>query len=347
MISVKGPAIKIIAAVIAVIALGVGIYMTFFQSAGYAKAEATITSIDVDPDYVPDPNTENDVRYIATAKYTIDGKEYTRALDSYSPSYKVGGKVDIMYDPKDPTKITSGSGFGIYLMIAGGIILIIVIFVTVKKKTNVKKLKESGGEIKFAPSQQGDERKLYFLTDIGTPKYGHRIEDKDRNVLFEAKMTKFSPLSDFEFDFIDRERGVTTHHYVGHTEESQWNSFLIDNNYTFSLDGKDVWKRIRENGVTIQSRLSTVNGSPAPIYAILRNGAEIAYVESTSQYVHEEDAEEHKIANKAIIQGFFRVRTREVNLDLLFVVLLAIARSGATDETGGGRRMVFNTLKGR
>ena len=83
-----------------------------------------------------------------------------------------------------------------------------------------------------------------------------------------------------------------------------------------------------------------------PTYTILRDGEEIAFAETTSQYVHEEDAEEHSIASKIPVQGFYRVHTNEKNLDLLFTVLVAMARSGATDERGGSRRMLFNTLKG-
>ncbi len=121
MISLKGPGFKIVAAIVGLAALVFGIYSTFFMSSGYETTTATIVSIEEDPNYVPDPNTENDKQYIATAKYTVDGKEYTRQLDSYDPGYKVGGTVEVKYDPKDPTKITSGFGFGIYLMIAGGV----------------------------------------------------------------------------------------------------------------------------------------------------------------------------------------------------------------------------------
>ena len=200
MISIKGPGFKIFAAIIAVIALGAGIYFTFFQSAGYVDGTATIVSIEEDPNYIPDPNSENDVQYIVTGKYTVDGKEYTNQLNSYDPSYKVGGEVAIKYDPKDPTKLTSGFGFGIYIMIAGGVILLLVIFVTIKGKISVKKLKETNGEFAFAPSVKGEERSLYFLTDLGTVKVGHHLEDKNRKIIYDAKMTKFSPLSAFEFD---------------------------------------------------------------------------------------------------------------------------------------------------
>ena len=251
MFSVKGPGLKILAAVIAAVALGFGVYSTFFRSAGYEKTNATIVSIEEDPDFIPDPDNPGDKSYIVTATYTVDGKEYTRQLDSYSPSYKVGGQVEVRYDPRDPSKVTSGFGIGIYLMIAGGAILILILFLTVRKKISVKKLKETNGEITYAPSEKGAERDLYFLSDLGTAKVGHRLEDKDRNVIFEAKMTKFSPLSAFPFEFIDHESGKTTPHLIGHTEETNWNSLILDNNYTFTLDGKDVWKHLRSIGVTI------------------------------------------------------------------------------------------------
>jgi hypothetical protein len=57
MFSFKGPGLKIFAAILAVIVLGVGVYFTFFRSKGYEKTEATIVSIENDPDYIPDPNT--------------------------------------------------------------------------------------------------------------------------------------------------------------------------------------------------------------------------------------------------------------------------------------------------
>ena len=344
MFSVKGPGIKIVASIIALAALAFGIYSTFFQSAGYETTTATIIKIEVDENYVPDPDTENDEQYIATVEYTVNGTRYERTLDSYSPSYKVGGTVEIKYDPKDPSKITSGFGFGIYLMIAGGVILLIVIFATIKKRASVKKLKEMNGkDLTFTPSEKGEERMLYFITDLGTAKVGHRIEDKNRNVLYEAKMTKFTVTTPFGFDFIDHEHGKTTPHLIGHAEETDWNMLLIDNNYTISFDGKDVWKQLRKLGVSLDARFGEAKGV-MPSYTIRKDGEEIAFAETTSQYVHEEDEEKHKIAGKVPVQGFYRVHTREKNLDLLFTILVAMARSGATDERGGTRRMLFNTI---
>ena len=183
------------------------------------------------------------------------------------------------------------------------------------------------------------------MTDLGTPKAGHRIEDKNRNVLYEASMTKFTLAGPFGFDFIDHEHGTTKAHLVGHQEEADRNSFLFDNHYTFSLDGEDIWKHLKRNGVKVESRFA--QGKVLfPSYTVSRDGAEIGYIEASSQYVHEEDAEEHAVANNVPVPGFYRIFTSEKNLDLLFVVALAFARSGATDDKGGSRRILFNTMKG-
>ena len=341
--SFKGIGIKILAAIIAVIALGVGIWMTFFQSAGFEKTTATIVSITEDPDYIPDPNSANDKQYIVTIKYTVDGKDYTRVLDSYSPSYQVGGEVEVQYDPKDPSTVHSSSIFGIVIMAIGGVILLVIIFTTIKSKTSVKQLKETHGETVYLPSEKGEQRELYFLTDVGTPKYGHRIEDKNRRVLYEAKMTKFTMTSPFGFNFIDHEHGTTTPHLVGHEETTEWNSLLLDNHYTFTFDGEDIWKHLKRNGISVNSKLASGKVLTSS-YHILRDGEEIAYVETTSQYVHEEDAEKHKVAGNIPVQGFYRIQTREKNLDLLFVAILAFARSGALDDKGGSFGLLRGTL---
>ncbi len=51
------------------------------------------------------------------------------------------------------------------------------------------------------------------------------------------------------------------------------------------------------------------------------------------------------MAAKIPAQGFYRVWTREENLDLLFVTLLAFARSGASDDRGGSRGALLGTLR--
>ena len=107
-----------------------------------------------------------------------------------------------------------------------------------------------------------------------------------------------------------------------------------------------MWKHLKESGVSVES--SYTAGESTAIgqkYRILRDGAEIAVAETTSQYPHEEDAAQHKVAGAIPIQGFYRVWTREQNLDLLFMTLVAFARIGAGDDRGGSYGAVLGTIK--
>ena len=95
--------------------------------------------------------------------------------------------------------------------------------------------------------------------------------------------------------------------------------------------------------MTVESRFAS-GKVLTPSYTVFRDGEEIACIEQTSQYVHEDDAENHKVASKMPIEGFYRIFTKEKNLDLIFVTVMAFARSGATDASGGGRKMLFNSM---
>ena len=345
MVSFRGPKLKIFAAVLAVIALAAGIYNTFIQSRGFVKTTATIVDIEWDNSSADTSDT-----FTPTVEYTVDGKTYREKLNESSGSYKVGKTITVQYDPNDPSVVHGDGTIGIIFIAVGALILAFIIFTTVKEKQGQRKaaeLREQSGRRGYAPSEQGEEREVYFITDLGTPKFGHRIEDAQRRVLYEAKMTKFNIASAHEFDFIDHEHGTVTPHLVGHEEETDWgNSLLLDNHYTFELDGVDIWKHLKEHGISVDTSFTageaTVVGKR---FCILRDGTEIAQAVQTSQYVHEEDAEQHKIAGAIPIQGFYRVWTREQNLDLLFMTLMAFARSGASDDRGGSYGAVLGTLK--
>ncbi|MBQ9719944.1 MAG: hypothetical protein IJV64_04535, partial [Oscillospiraceae bacterium] len=79
MFSVRGPKLKYFALVMAVIAFAIGVYTTFFQSAGYVKTQATIVSIVEVPSDLPDETSD----HIVTVDYVADGSRYTTELDTY------------------------------------------------------------------------------------------------------------------------------------------------------------------------------------------------------------------------------------------------------------------------
>ena len=193
----------------------------------------------------------------------------------------------------------------------------------------------------YAPSVKGEPRQLYFLTDTGTAKVGHRMEDVNKKVLYEAKVTKFSLVGATGMDFIDHVKGTTTPHQVGHEIETDYHSILIDSHSGFRFDGEDIWKHLKRNGVVIQS--SFMSGKPLwPQYRVLRDGEEIAVLQSSGVHVHEEDAAgDGKLAKMVPARGYFRIQTREKNLDLLFVVAMAFARTSALDGEGGSFGLLF------
>ena len=341
--SFRGFKLRYLALVLALIVIGVGVCQTFFTGQGYVKSEATIVSIEEN-----DLSTPDDTQYDVTVRFIVDGKEYSGLLGTYSPSYKVGKTVPIKYDPNDPSKFQDASSMMLIFMLIGFVILAVVIVTWILEKKNQKKLeqnRDTANSVTYAPSVPGPERQLYFITDLGTPKYGHRIEDHSRRVLYEARMTKFTLVQPFGFNFIDHQLGKTTPHLIGHEESSEWDSFFIDDHHTFTFDGEYIWKHLKRNGISVDSSLSRDNLLKTQ-FVIFRDGVQIATVQASSKYVHEEDAAEHgKLANALPAFGHYRVRTTETNLDLLFVTILAFARTSATTAEGGNRKTVWNTLR--
>ncbi len=342
MFSFKGIGIKVFALIIGLVAIALGIYLTFFHSRGYLKTEAVILTVEEIPG-TGDDGTE----YQASVEYTVDGVTYQSELDSGSPSYKVGKTIPVLYNPEDPSMVHGAGYEGVYAMAVGAAILAVLAVSEVRGRKAlgaVKAAQEAGGAMTYPETVPGPERKLYFLTDVGTPKYGHRIEDGSRSILYEAKMTRFSVMTPYGFDFVDHEHGTTVPHLVGHEEESDWGGgLLLDNHYTFTIDGEDIWKHLRRNGITVESSL---NRRARTEYRILRNGTEIAMAETSSTNVHEEDeAQKSRLASIVPVQGFYRITTTETDLSLLFVTLLAFARSGASDDRGGNLKTVLGTLK--
>ena len=81
-------------------------------------------------------------------------------------------------------------------------------------------------------------------------------------------------------------------------------------------------------------------------YKILRAGRQIAVAASGGPNAHEEDEQARpKIMSLVPLQGFYRISTTETDLSLLFVVLLAFARSGAGDDRDGNFKTVMGTVK--
>ena len=321
----KAKGIKIMFLIAGLIMIGLGVYFTFIKGMDYVKATGVIDSVREEERI--DDNNRNQMDYWPMVRYTVDGKEYRQELDVTVDKDEVGKEIKIKYDPKDPSKVTSDSlGLKLYLLIAGPIITVVALYALLKTRRQVKQLREEQPiRSVFGASRPGlAERSLYFVTDTGTVKGTCHIEDENRRVLYEAVCNKFSALGETEYQFVDHVLGRSAVHLAGATTTSRSNGlFVIDNHSTFNFDGIDIWKLLHNNGIEIRTGLNGIKWN----YTLFRDGVELAQVVTTSIYVHEEDEEAHSIASKLPTPGFFRIRTREENLDAIFLTLFAIGRT--------------------
>ena len=296
--------------------IALGIYLGFFQSNGFEKTTAVITRVEK-----VDEETSR-----ATATYTVNGRTYTEVLDSFSPSWKEGKEITVKYDPADPSVVHAYTpGLTVYLIAIGALLVILELLGFLKNRRQKEELAaEETGPLFRAPRRGEEERKLYFLTDLGTAKGTCHIEDAQRKVLYEAVCTKFNLVGDSRYEFVDHVLNRRTPHLIGKTADSESNAiWVLDKHSTFDLDGKDIWKLLHDNGVTIRTGLDGLKWA----YTILRNGEEIATAVNTNKLVHEEDAEAKGALAKVPFPGFFRIVTREENLDVIFLTLMAIGRT--------------------
>ena len=126
--------VEIIILLLALVALGTGVYYGFIKSRGYVKSKGTIISVRAVERVDNEHHTYT--HYYPTVKYTVDGKEYTGALDLEGPN-AIGAEIDIQYDPADPSKVHSYSPKTVILcFVVGGLMLLlaIILFVRVAHK---------------------------------------------------------------------------------------------------------------------------------------------------------------------------------------------------------------------
>ncbi|MBR1759028.1 MAG: DUF3592 domain-containing protein [Lachnospiraceae bacterium] len=303
----------------------------------FSPTKGVIQSIEVEEGIgEDDPDT-----YTVMVEYTVDGKTYVSDLGENGKDYAVGKEIDILYNPNNPEVITKPGTMMPIIAIAVGLLAFVIPLVLMIRKKSPKVQQAKQANIYYEPSVKGEERELYFLTDLGTAKIGHQLEDANRVVLYEAKVTKFTVAKPTEMDFIDHVNARTTPRLVGHEVSVEYSSPLIDSRFTFTFDGEDIWNHLQRNGITVKTTFAQ-GKFLTPEYHIFRDGEEIAYALTTSQNVHEEDEEaKSKLSSLVPVRGFMRVWTKEQNLDLLFLTLMAFARTAALDDEGGQFGAIF------
>lgn len=129
---------------IMLIIFGVVMFVINNKNQDYIKIEATVIDVKEEEDKVTDGDgNHTSIAYNVTLNYTVDDKEYTGTLDNVSKQ-KVGDKMVIYYNPKDPNQITQTKSLilPIIIIVAGIASLTAGIISAVNAVKRHKKMKD-------------------------------------------------------------------------------------------------------------------------------------------------------------------------------------------------------------
>ena len=302
-----------------------GILMLVFMGGGeYLETVGRVTAV------TEELNVEGEKEYDVSFTYTVDGKEYEGSFDNVGSGYKQGDEIKVFYDAEDPNSISNTKLGGVIAPALIGLGVLALVFGVLKTVKAFQKSKALD-QMPKAPTadfegfkQAPGVRELYCRHDGVTLKPGYILEDGNRRVLFEGKMTKQAVIGARSFEFVNHATGAVTEHEVGHTVTQSWNDELFSASSWFKFDGKNVWDLLHERGI----RLSTDLRSKFPnlVYNVSKDGAAFARIETSGKYVHEDEAAEHKL-NVPVGRWYYRVWTNSNDLENLFLTIFALSET--------------------
>ena len=277
-------------------------------------------------------DTESNYTYDVYFKYEVETVEYENYFSNLGTKYNVGDTIKLYYLASDPSKVSNTKGTFLFGLIAlglgvaalvGGIVITILKFKKSKELDNMTLSDELKEKYANRPLSS-EEQEYYSLYDKHVLKPGYIVEDKDRNVVYEARNTKNIPALTREFEFVNHYNNTTVKHKVGRPFDQSFNDEAFSMTSSFKFDGVNIWDYIHKQGVRIETDLTS--SFPYFKYHILLDGEKIATIQVAGKNVHEEDAEDKKI-NIPIGQFYYRIWTKELDLDLVFLALFAISEA--------------------
>ena len=314
---------------LAIVLIIMGIMLTAFAPKDLVETTGTVTSFDI-----LSSDESSDVYSISVA-YTVEGKEYSAKFETSSSS-AVGDSIKVYYNPSDPSDAyLSGDSslFGIIMIVVGVVLIAASIYSIVRAFGKDKKLAEQQEAIrndpvameKFAQRELRDDlTELYFRFDGNTFKPGYIIEDADRKMLYECKMLQNNLVEDRRYSFTDHVTMRTTEHKVSHTVTQSYNDEFFSKTSYFKIDGTIIWDLLHSRGIRITTDLTSK--FPKSVYTVIQNGENIATIETSSKYVHEDDEAKHSV-KIPVGRMYYRFWTRESDLENLFLVMFALSET--------------------
>ena len=278
--------------------------------------------------------------YSVYVDYEIDGQKYTHIdYGSYNSSMKVGDTVDIEYSAEDPENIQSpGSEKIPYITGAVGLAVlaacIVMLIKSAKQKSDdleeynrVDMSKADPVEIEKIRNSTEPLKNFTFQFDTKFPSQNYLMKDENKNVVYEAKMTKFSLVKPVAYDFINVFGNKTTSYQIGHTVSTSIGrtdgfGYSVPISSAFTIDGVKNWDWLAERGYGFNFRMNGIK----PCFDVMHYGENIAYIETAGTEILKDTETKNPIA-KLPTNGLFRVQCRYSDIDMIFMICLSISRA--------------------
>ena len=305
-----------------------GVIMLGMNPDNYAQTTGKITEV------TESVFEEDQQQYDVSFTYKVAGKVYEATFGNLSGTFNIGDNITVYYDTKAPERTTNSkpNRFHALILVAAGVAVAgFGVFRTVRTLKKNKALDQSAGafptaafaDFKMAPGVT----EYYFRYDGHMLKPGYLLEDADRNVLFEGKMEKNALVGARIFNFENHVNGSVQTHEVGHTVTQSYNDALFSASSGFKFDGKNIWDVLHEKGIRLATDLHSK--FPNLVYHVAKDGAPFARIETSSIYVHEDDAAQHK---RTIPVGkmYYRCWTVSDDFETIFLTMFAITETEQT-----------------
>ena len=308
---------------VGIILIVVGIFLLGANTDDYLETAGTVTSVEESVD------ADGNKTYDITFTYSAEGKTYTGMFPGLSEKSRVGDTVRVFYDPADPEKTTnSKTGLVPVIMIGLGLLgLAFGVFKTVQAFRKSRELDQTpkAPDADFAGFKTAPGvTEVYCRRDGPALKPGYILEDADRQILFECRMVKQALVGTRTFEFVDPAAGTAVQHEVGHTMTQSYNDEFFSVSSWFKFDGSNVWDILHGRGL----RMTTDMRSKFPnlTYLVSQNGEAFALIETSGQYVHEDEAAQHTL-NLPVGRYFYRIWTNTGDWETLFLAIFAISET--------------------
>lgn len=305
-----------------------GILVTNNSKKEYKETQGTIVEIVRE-------DIGEDTSYNVYVDYEVDGVAYhhVKYWGDYKNTFAVGQTITVLYDVEHPD--TTGSDnppwLKYFLFVAAGVFFVVgVVAIVLKIRGSAKgKAMEKAPVITDEGREMGEMQKYYFSLDPKTHvKLHFYLEDENKNVLYEALMTKHGIGVPHTYVFTDHVRHTETEHKVGLVNSAETSGWKVSQGFTF--DGVEISRYLDANGISVNYALE----SKGFRLAIAHNGKHIADAITSSRRVHEENAAEHK--TEASLMRFnnyyYRIEGQSSYIDAIFLVLFKEAISPRADS---------------